>query len=538
MEYQEFQLMSNNRSNRSQLVLLFIVVVMVSALGAIYFWEPGDGISIIPTQKGTIGIIEVYGVLDDSYYAYLLSESIQEAINDDDIKAVVLEIDSPGGSAYLTEQVYLDLLELKATKPIVASCSMALSGGYFIAVSADHIFALPSGLVGNVGVIGTGPGWVVPSEVTLETGPHKITGFSPELYPFNFTEVLSNFAGAVELGRGTKLSIPMSDVRKGSVWLGNEALRNGIIDELGSTQSAIKYAASLASLTDWDTESLLFRVANETATIGVTYPTLQELNEKNPPPALFYLYMPGEIYMESEMPETANITVSGGHVGDVVVDMSHENAISPWHLDGLAEALVHEGIYMGYSSDWDQIEESLNETKALIISTPRVFYSYEEYTAINDWVNEGGTLIFLGDASSSFMDTSVLQGPLNSLSDHWNLHYSNGYLYNLEENYGIYRNLILTDMRESFLTEGVEELVFYTSGAIESRGSGVIKTSSDTYNSVSERDGLYSVAAVYDLNNSTVIAFGDLTWLVKPYLNAADNMVLLENLVEAIASVD
>ena len=125
-----------------------------------------------------------------------------------------------------------------------------------------------------------------------------------------------------------------------------------------------------------------------------------------------------------------------------------------------------------------------------------------------------------------------------SLSDHWNLHYSNGYLYNLEENYGIYRNLILTDMRESFLTEGVEDLVFFTSGAIESRGSGVVKTSSDTYNSVSERDGIYSVAAVYDLNNSTVVAFGDLTWLVKPYLNAADNMVLLENLVEAIASVD
>lgn len=530
--------MSNNASNRSQLVLIFIVILMVSALGAIYFWEPEDGLTIIPTQKGTIGIIEVFGVIDDSYYAYLLSESIQEAINDDGIKAVVLEINSPGGSAYLTEQVYLDLLELKDTKPLVASCSMALSGGYYIAVSADYIFALPSGLVGNVGVIGTGPGWVVPSEVTLETGPHKITGFSPELYPFNFTEVLTTFADAVELGRESKLSIPISEVTKGSVWLGNEALRNGIIDEIGSTQSAIKYAASLASLTEWDTESLLFRVANETVTVGVMYPTLQELNEKNPPPALFYLYMPGEIYMENEIPKTPNTTVAGDYVGDVIVDMSHENAISPWHLDGLAEALVHEGLYMGYSSDWDKIEDSLNDTKALIISTPRMFYSYEEYTAINEWVKEGGILIFLGDGSSSFLDTNVLQAPLNSLSDHWNLHYSNGYLYNLEENYGIYRNLILTDMRESPLTDGVKELVFFTSGAIESRGSGVVKTSSDTYNSVSERDGLYSVAAVNNLNNCTIIAFGDLTWMVKPYLNAADNMVLLENLVEVISSVD
>ena len=531
--------MENSSGKRSQLVLLLIVFVMAAALGAIYFWDPEDGIGgIIQSSSGTVGIIEVYGVLDDSYYAYLLSSSIQEAIDDDDIKAIVLEIDSPGGSAYLTEQVYLDLLELKAEKPIVASCSMALSGGYYIAVSADHIFALPSGMVGNVGVIGTGPGWIIPSEVTLESGPHKITGFSPELYPFNFTEVLSSFAGAVETGRGNKLNIPMSDVQKGSVWLGSEALRNGIIDEIGSTQTAIKYAASLANLTDWDTESLLFRVANETTTLNVKYPTIQELNEKNPPPALYYLYMPGNISMESEMPSTVNLTSSGGHVGDVIVDMSHDNAVSPWHLDGLAEALVREDLYMGYSNDWDKIQASLNETKALVISTPRVFYSTEEYEAIDKWVDDGGVLIFIGDASSSFMDNTVLQAPLNSLSDHWGLHYSNGYLYNLEKNYGIYRNIILDDTRSSFLTEGVDELVFYTSSSIETRDKGVVKTSSNTFNSVSEREDQYSVVAVNDYNNSTVVAFGDLTWMVKPYLNTADNALLLENLVEAIASVD
>lgn len=193
---------------------------------------------------------------------------------------------------------------------------------------------------------------------------------------------------------------------------------------------------------------------------------------------------------------------------------------------------------MGYSSDWAKIEASLNKTKALIIATPREFYSYEEYEVINGWVKEGGLLIFIGDASSSFLDSSVLQGPLNSLSDHWMLHYTNGYLYNQEENYGIYRNLILDDIRDSFLTKGVDELVFFTSGAIESQGSGVVKTSSDTYNSVSERSELFSVACVQDTGNSTVVAFGDLTWMVKPYLNSADNMVMLENLVKAIASMD
>ncbi len=501
------------------------------------FWEPETEDGFIHSTKGTIGVIEVYGVLDDTNYAYLLSQAVQEAVTDDDVKAVVLEIDSPGGSAYLTEQVYLDIIELKSEKPVVAFTSMALSGGYYIAVAADHIFALPSSMVGNVGVIGSGPGWIVPSETTLETGPHKITGFSPELFPFNLTGVLENFAGAVEEGRSGKLTIPMDDVVKGSIWMGSEAINNGIVDEIGSVQTAINYAASLAGLDEWNVDSLLFRVANETVSTEFRYPTIEELNERNPPPALYYLYMPGDIYMENQVPDTINVTALSGHVGDVIVDLSHDNVISPWILDSLAEKLVGEGLYMGYSDDWQEIEDVLNKTKALVIASPREFYNYEEYTAINEWVNEDGVLIFLGDASATFLDPSVLQAPLNSLSDHWGIHYSNGYLYDVEENYGFYRNLILTDIRDSILSEGVDELVFYTTGAIVSQGKGVVKTSRDAFNSVSERGDMYSVVAV-NTNNCTVIAFGDTTWLMKPYINAADNMVLLENLVKVIASVD
>jgi protease-4 len=530
--------MEKTTGKRTQVILTLIVMVMIAALASIYFWEPeADNGFISSSKKGTIGVIEVYGILDDTYYANLLSQAVQEAITDDDVKAVVLEIDSPGGSAYLTEQVYLDILELKSEKPVIAFTSMALSGGYYIAVAADHIFALPSSMVGNVGVIGTGPGWIVPSEATLETGPHKITGFSPELFPFNLTNVLENFAGAVEKSRSGKLSIPMDEVVKGSIWMGTEAINNGIVDEIGSIQTAINYAASLAGLDEWDVDSLLFRVANETISTEFRYPTIEELNERNPPPALYYLYMPGDIYMDSQVPDTINVTALNSHVGDVIVDLSHDNVISPWILDALAEKLVGEGLYMGYSDDWQDIEDALNNTKALVIASPREFYSYEEYTAINEWVNDGGVLIFLGDASATFLDPSVLQAPLNSLSDHWGLHYSNGYLYDVEENYGFYRNLILTDIRDSILSEGVNGLVFYTTGAIVSQGKGVVKTSRDAFNSVSERGDMYSVVAV-NTNNCTVIAFGDTTWLMKPYINAADNMVLLENLVEAIASVD
>jgi len=84
--------------NRSQVILTLIVIVMIAALASIYFWEPETENGFIPSTKGTIGVIEIYGVLDDTNYAYLLSQAVQEAINDDDVKAIVLEIDSPGAA--------------------------------------------------------------------------------------------------------------------------------------------------------------------------------------------------------------------------------------------------------------------------------------------------------------------------------------------------------------------------------------------------------------------------------------------------------
>jgi ClpP class serine protease len=122
-----------------------IIVIMIAGFIGIYLWEPEE--PIVFTKTGIIGVIEIFGVIDDTNYAYIVSQAVEEAITDSKIKAVVIEIDSPGGSAYLIEQVYLDLLELKNEKPIVASISTALSGGYYIAVSADYIYALLETLV-------------------------------------------------------------------------------------------------------------------------------------------------------------------------------------------------------------------------------------------------------------------------------------------------------------------------------------------------------------------------------------------------------
>ena len=521
-----------------QVAMIVIILAMIVGFIGVYYWKPGDSVTF--TKRGTIGVIEVYGVIDDSYQAYVFSSAIEEALNDNKVKAVVIEIDSPGGSAYLIEQVYLDLLELKKEKPVVASISMALSGGYYIAVSADRIYTLPSAMVGNVGVIGSSPGWIVPSETTLETGPNKITGFSPESFPFDLTTVLESFSNAVITGRGDALKIPVSDVTRGTVWIGINAKKNGLVDELGSLQSAIKYAADLADLDDYQVESMVARVSNRSDLIKITYPSISELNEKNPPPAIYYLYLPENAYTQYESPE--NTTILDGNVtsvrGDVIVDMSHGNIISPWILDAFTRLLTEERLFVSYTDDWNALEDALNTTRALVIACPTNYYSNDEYETIKSWVSKGGTLILLGDASSDFLRVNTLQAPLNSLSDHWGIHFGNGYLYNMEENYGYYRNIIVKDIRNSFLSEGVEELVFYTAGPVYSKSRGYMSTSSSTYNSVTERADEYDIVAIYKVGNAKVIAFGDMTWLIEPYVNSADNYQLLRNLVEAIASKD
>jgi ClpP class serine protease len=530
-------LVEERRWNRTHVLMMVIIVIMIAAILGLYFWEPEDNVSF--TRRGTIGVIEVYGVIDDTDKAYVLSSAVEEALMDAKVKAVVLDIDSPGGSAYLIEQVYLDLLELRKEKPVVASISMALSGGYYIAVSADHIYSLPSAMVGNVGVIGTSPGWIVPSEATLETGPNKITGFSPERFPFDLTTVLETFSNAVVEGRGSSLKIPVSTLTSGSVWLGVDAEGNGLVDQLGSMQSAIRYAAELANLDDYDVESMLARVANSSELIKIYYPTIHELNEKNPPPAIYYLYLPQDIYVQNDQLEN---TTSPNNVtsvrGDVIVDMSHQNLVSPWILDVFTRLLTEERLFVGYANKWEELESALNETRALVIACPSESYSNEEYETINSWVTKGGLLILLGDASSDFLRVSSLQAPLNSLSNHWGIHFGNGYLYNVEENYGFYRNIVVRDIRDSFLSEGLDELIFYTAGPVYSKSRGYMTASDNTYNSVTERADEYDTVAIYKIGDARVVAFGDMTWLMEPYVNAADNYQLLRNLVEEIASTD
>ena len=193
---------------------------------------------------------------------------LRKARLDDSVKAVVLQIDSPGGSAFASEIIRQEVLQLQqAGKPVVASMSTyAASGGYWIAASTDRIIASPSTITGSIGVFGM----FMTYENSLDyigvhsdgVGSTELTGFSvarplaPEfgqILQRNVENTYGNFLSLVASSREMTLE-EVDDVAQGRVWIGEDALELGLVDQLGTLEDAVSAAAEFAALEEYDTQ--------------------------------------------------------------------------------------------------------------------------------------------------------------------------------------------------------------------------------------------------------------------------------------------
>lgn len=191
---------------------------------------------------------------------------LRKARLDDNVKAVVLQIDSPGGSTLASEVIRQEVLELKkAGKPVVSSMSTyAASGGYWIAANTDRIIASPSTITGSIGVFGM----FMTYENSLNylgvnsdgVGSTELAGFStvrplaPEfgqILQRNVETTYHNFLTLVSTARDMDIDA-VDNVAQGRVWIGTDALELGLVDELGTLQNAVTAAAELAELEHYD----------------------------------------------------------------------------------------------------------------------------------------------------------------------------------------------------------------------------------------------------------------------------------------------
>lgn len=232
--------------------------------------EKGKDQIAILYASGTILPGEGFGGIQSETY----KQTIRDLKEDDNIKAVVLRINSPGGSADASEEILFELRELRKEKPVIVSFGdVAASGGYYMAMEADSIFAHPSTITGSIGVLGMMPsvkklvnnlGITTDYVNTNENSDFLKTPFKP-LSPSglkamtNMTEsVYSTFVNHVMKAR--KMTYEEVDtIGGGRVWSGLQAKKLGLIDTFGSLNDAIAAAAKKAKLDDYSIVDYPFR---------------------------------------------------------------------------------------------------------------------------------------------------------------------------------------------------------------------------------------------------------------------------------------
>lgn len=196
-----------------------------------------------------------------------MRRSLQEARKDDDIKAIVLRINSPGGSALTSDLIWREIELTKRVKPVVVSMgNYAASGGYYIACNANTIFAEKNTITGSIGVFGTLPNFSVAAnryginteQVRTHENASNYSPFVPMDEKFKaitlegVENIYATFIGHVAEGR--KMTTAQVDaIGQGRVWTGSEAVKIGLVDKIGGLREAIAEAAKLAKIKSYST---------------------------------------------------------------------------------------------------------------------------------------------------------------------------------------------------------------------------------------------------------------------------------------------
>ncbi|MCP4427461.1 MAG: S49 family peptidase [Chloroflexi bacterium] len=283
----------NSDPERSPLrFILGVVFVVILPLALGIYIAP----RLVPQPK--VGVVRLsYDIFSET--AYEITEQLAYARQDPAIKAVVLLINSPGGSAAYSEELYLDALTTRAEMPIVATVDLlAASGAYYMAAAADEIYAKPTSAVGSIGVISMLPGDAFIEEEVLTTGPYKAFGGTRDGSVRQIERAKLAFLEAIKNGRGDRLEASDDFLSRAEVFTGVQALELGLIDKLGSNEEAIRRAAELAGVSNYEVVDLYPLTFGEDAAPSYFQSQPQPIDAQklwavptDLPPGMYYRYI-------------------------------------------------------------------------------------------------------------------------------------------------------------------------------------------------------------------------------------------------------
>jgi protease-4 len=271
-----------DNSNLRQLVSLLLLVLIPLLAGQLAAKKL--------IRQPAVGII----VLDSDIYsrsAEIVIAQIEEARDDPSIKAVVLQMNSPGGTVTHTQMIYLELINLRQEMPVVSAIdSIAASGGFYSVMATNPIFALPSSTVGNVGVWGYIPPDLALNDIILASGPFKLTASNEAEFLREIEGIKQEFIQTVFNSRGD-INISKEDLSQGFAYTGREAQLLGLIDHLGNLNDAIKEAADQAGITNYKVINLYDRWYTDYYYSGLWYGAADPMTGlRMLPPGVYLLF--------------------------------------------------------------------------------------------------------------------------------------------------------------------------------------------------------------------------------------------------------
>lgn len=267
-------------------------------------------ILLIPSKQSEdvgenhVALIKLHGIIDSTRDANAndINKSLRKAFQANHAKAVILHINSPGGSPVQSNEIYKEITRLRKENPdkkVYAVIGDAgASGAYYVAASADQIYANESSIVGSIGVIMEGFGFVDTLDKVgmtrrvITSGAHKdmLDPFKPEneteqAFVQNLLDIVHvQFINAVKEGRGTRLKND-PDIFSGLFWTGSQSVELGLIDGLGSVDYVAKQVIGVEKMIDYTVEkSFLERFSTSIgqtmtdtllSSTGITHPTIQ-----------------------------------------------------------------------------------------------------------------------------------------------------------------------------------------------------------------------------------------------------------------------
>ena len=275
----------------------YLFLALVGALLGIFIFVGFVG-------KPKVGVITIpFAVLSSESVADITA-MLRYAREQRDIKAVVMKLNSPGGSVVSSEEFFFQMRETRAKKPmVVAVDGIAASGGYYAAMGANYVYVKPSSFVGSVGALFfLGPPSRPPEDL-LSTGPFKLTGGSRQDFIRILEEIKEAFAAVVLAERGERLRMSKDELVSARIYTGSEAVRRGMVDAIGTEDDAIRKAARLAGLRTYKIVDVNAEVARlreegkgrygaEAAQLPVQqYSTPEELLADARFPYMYYLFL-------------------------------------------------------------------------------------------------------------------------------------------------------------------------------------------------------------------------------------------------------